>query len=312
MIRSRAYFEDLFITGYIPTETDWDDLLDTYMSLADDMGDNTVMVKLPSAAPVGLGLGASTVLGRKASGNLEAISFADLIAALGVYAYSGTWNANTNSPALASGVGTQGVVYRVSTAGTTSIDGVAVWSVGDHIAFNGTIWEKWDGVTNEVISFNTRTGAITLVSGDVTSALGFTPFSTGNVDTDGTLAANSDTKVASQKATKTYIDTGLSGKQNSIGYTAARKLTKAIFTPTNGSTITGVANQLHIINPAGDLASLTVDLPLAPNDGDICEFKYIHAITTLTYALGTVVGASNPSAGTYLKLIFDQGTTSWY
>jgi len=42
---------------------------------------------------------------------------------------------------------------------------------------------------------------------------------TSYLDTDGTLAANSDSKIASQKAAKTYVDTGLSGKQNSLGFT---------------------------------------------------------------------------------------------
>ena len=36
------------------------------------------------------------------------------------------------------------------------------------------------------------------------------------LDTDGTLSANSDTKIASQKAVKTYVDTGLSAKQNTL------------------------------------------------------------------------------------------------
>jgi hypothetical protein len=39
------------------------------------------------------------------------------------------------------------------------------------------------------------------------AALGFTAENVANKDTDGTLAANSDTKYASQKATKTYADT---------------------------------------------------------------------------------------------------------
>lgn len=33
--------------------------------------------------------------------------------------YKGTWNANTNTPTLASGVGTKGDYYVVSVAGTT-------------------------------------------------------------------------------------------------------------------------------------------------------------------------------------------------
>lgn len=58
--------------------------------------------------------------------------------------YQGSWNAATNSPTLASGTGTKGYYYVVSTAGTTSIDGIAVWSAGDMIVFNGAAWEKID------------------------------------------------------------------------------------------------------------------------------------------------------------------------
>jgi len=58
--------------------------------------------------------------------------------------YQGTWNANTNSPMLTSGVGTLGWYYVVSVAGTTTIDGISDWQVGDWIVFNGTIWQKVD------------------------------------------------------------------------------------------------------------------------------------------------------------------------
>lgn len=58
--------------------------------------------------------------------------------------YQGSWNAATNSPTLASGTGTKGYYYVVSTAGTTSIDGIALWSAGDMIVFNGAAWEKID------------------------------------------------------------------------------------------------------------------------------------------------------------------------
>lgn len=43
------------------------------------------------------------------------------------------------------------------------------------------------------------------------------------IDIDGTLSQNSDLLVASQKATKTYVDNGLSLKQNTIGYTTVNK-----------------------------------------------------------------------------------------
>jgi hypothetical protein len=54
--------------------------------------------------------------------------------------YKGTWNATTNVPALTSSAGTQGNLYKVAVAGSTTLDGVASWSVGDYLVFNGDIW----------------------------------------------------------------------------------------------------------------------------------------------------------------------------
>ncbi len=49
--------------------------------------------------------------------------------------YSGTWNAFNNTPALASGVGTTGDFYIVSTPGSTNLDGITDWKVGDWAIF---------------------------------------------------------------------------------------------------------------------------------------------------------------------------------
>ena len=59
--------------------------------------------------------------------------------ALGALNYQGTWNASTNTPTLASGVGTQGDYYVVSVAGSTNLDGITNWGVGDWAAFNGSV-----------------------------------------------------------------------------------------------------------------------------------------------------------------------------
>jgi hypothetical protein len=65
--------------------------------------------------------------------------------ALGALNYQGTWNATTNTPTLASGVGTQGDYYVVSVAGTTDLDGITNWGVGDWAAFNGSVWQRVEG-----------------------------------------------------------------------------------------------------------------------------------------------------------------------
>jgi hypothetical protein len=58
--------------------------------------------------------------------------------------FKGTWDANTNAPALASGVGTNGDVYIVSVSGATNLDGITDWVITDWAVFNGTAWVKVD------------------------------------------------------------------------------------------------------------------------------------------------------------------------
>lgn len=64
---------------------------------------------------------------------------------IGALNYKGTWNASTNTPALASGVGTKGDYYVVSTAGTTTLDGISNWGIGDWAVFNGSVWQRVEG-----------------------------------------------------------------------------------------------------------------------------------------------------------------------
>jgi hypothetical protein len=84
----------------------------------------------------------------------------------GGLSYQGTWNANTNTPTLASGVGTNGYYYIVATAGSTNLDGVTDWQIGDWLMFNGTVWQKIDQ-SNLVTSVNGQTGAVVLTTTNV-------------------------------------------------------------------------------------------------------------------------------------------------
>lgn len=102
---------------------------------------------------------------------------------VGALQYQGTWNANTNSPALASGVGTKGQYYKVAVAGSTAIDGISQWNAGDSIVFDGTVWDKIDGLSSEVITVAGRFGNVLLAAGDIS---GLAPSAT----TDTTNAAN--------------------------------------------------------------------------------------------------------------------------
>jgi hypothetical protein len=88
------------------------------------------------------------------------------IDALTVLTYKGTWNASTNTPTLASGVGDPGDYYIVSVAGTTNLDGITDWQPGDWAIFNGTEWQKIDqswataGANNNITSMTGITGGI--------------------------------------------------------------------------------------------------------------------------------------------------------
>jgi hypothetical protein len=83
--------------------------------------------------------------------------------------YVSGWNASTNSPTLASGTGTKGNYYVVTTAGTTNLDGISAWGVGDWAVYSGTAWEKIDN-NNAVTSVAGKVGAVTLAVADVTGA----------------------------------------------------------------------------------------------------------------------------------------------
>lgn len=80
--------------------------------------------------------------------------------------YQGTWNASTNTPSLTSSVGVKGYYYVVSVAGSTNLDGITDWKLGDWAIFNGSTWQKVDN-TDAVISVNGYTGAVTLTKSDV-------------------------------------------------------------------------------------------------------------------------------------------------
>jgi hypothetical protein len=84
--------------------------------------------------------------------------------------YKGTWNAATNTPAITSGVGNTGWYYIVSVSGSTNIDGITDWNLGDWIIFDGTAWQQVDN-TDAVVSVNGYTGAVSLVSSDVPEGL---------------------------------------------------------------------------------------------------------------------------------------------
>jgi hypothetical protein len=95
-------------------------------------------------------------------------------ALVGGATYQGTWNASTNTPTLASGTGTKGYYYVVSVAGSTNLDGITDWKIGDWAIFNGTTWDKVDN-TDAVSSVNGFTGAVNLALDNISDVSAASP-----------------------------------------------------------------------------------------------------------------------------------------
>jgi hypothetical protein len=130
--------------------------------------------------------------------------------------YQGTWNASTNSPTLTSSIGTKGYYYVVTVAGSTNLNGITDWKVGDWAIFNGTAWDKVDN-TDAVSSVNGFTGAVNLGLGDISNVTLTSP-------TNAQLLRFNGTSSKWENWTPTYISGNqtitLSGDVSGSGTTA--------------------------------------------------------------------------------------------
>jgi hypothetical protein len=73
--------------------------------------------------------------------------------------FQGTWNASTNSPTLTSGSGTTGHFYIVSVAGSTNLDGITDWQVGDWAVFiEQGASDQWEKIDNSSVLGGSGTG----------------------------------------------------------------------------------------------------------------------------------------------------------
>ena len=102
-------------------------------------------------------------------------------AVLGALTYMGTWDASggailplTASPTNLRGLpaiptpapANKGSYYKVSIPGTTTIDGISNWTVGDWVISNGSNWEKIDAI-DSVISVAGKSGSVDLYTTDL-------------------------------------------------------------------------------------------------------------------------------------------------
>jgi hypothetical protein len=229
--------------------------------------------------------------------NGTSVSWASVAGGL---SYQGTWNASTNTPTLTSSVGVNGYYYIVSTAGSTNLDGITDWQIGDWLMFNGTVWQKIDQ-SNLVTSVAGRTGAITLANTDI-SGLG--TMSTQNASsvaiTGGTIngtTIGATTATTGAFTTLTVNDNATFGSSNTDTINFVGRI-NSDFDPATDNTydlgrvghewrdlyIDGTANIDSLIADTADINAGTID--------------------------NTTIGATTPQNGSFVNLSVT-GTTSF-
>jgi hypothetical protein len=198
--------------------------------------------------------------------------------AIGALNYKGTWDANANSPALASSVGTKGDYYVVGTAGSTNLNGISNWGVGDWAAYNGSVWQRVEGGAN-------LNGVDLSVSG--TSTLSGLTASTA-------LALN---------ASKEVISVTNTGTGNNVLSNSPTLLSPQITTTTTGSgaiisTLNGTAGNNTVNSTTYNVtfanSAKVFSVSLGSGDAVLCIANYASSVITILGTTAIIVNSSTP------------------
>lgn len=245
---------------------------------------------------LGVTIGKATTLSRAADGILDVqANTTDNVAGLILPRIT-----TTQETALSQGLLT--ITVTGGGSGYTNGNQALVFSGGGGSGATGYVTVAAGGVqAGTAVITNRGTGYTSAPSATVATGSGAT-FTITVGSTEGSIVSNTTTHQPNYYNGTNYVPLG-----GVSGYT------HTIFTPTTGQTITLINNQYNIVNPAGALLALTVNLPSTPSNNDVVYIKTTQAITTVTYANGTVVdGIASPVAGGLVVLTYDSGTTSWY
>jgi hypothetical protein len=177
--------------------------------------------------------------------------------------YKGTFDGSQTIAAQGITTIQKGWFWKVTVAGMTSgvstPSGAGV-SVGDMVIANVTkgsaiVAADFDGVDNTESSDLVRLAAVQTLTNksidadsNTISNLETDNFKAGVIDTDGTLTANSDTRLATQKATKTYVDGKTTGRTKKYVGAITGVATQTIAAATHGCTADVVVSVYETIS----------------------------------------------------------------
>lgn len=168
-----------------------------------------------------------------------------VINALGALVYQGTWDASANSPTLTSSVGVKGNYYVVSVAGTTTLNGISLWSIGDWAVFNGSVWQKVDGGSSEAYVNLTVSGTANIATSNIANVV------SSNVQISGG-SVNNVTIGGTTRNTGAFT-TELVGPSGSANFTRFPNAVAVI-----SNVVTNQQNEIHNIGIMGEgVASAT-------------------------------------------------------
>lgn len=279
---------------------------------------------------LGVANGVATLDG---TGKLTATQIPDAL--IGALQYQGVWDANTNTPTLVSGTGVKGQYYKVSVAGTTTIDGDSAWQLGDFIIFNGTTWDHVDGGSSEVVAVNGKVGNVNLVlaSADFVNQGTTTTFLKGNAsgnpswsainlstDVTGTLPANQFPALSGDISTTAgSLVTTLATVNSNVG-SYGSSTSVGTFTVNAKGLITAAADVAIPLDVTigGDATgtgttSTTTTITLATVNSNVGSFGSATSVPVLTVnEKGLVTAVSTASISSAVTLIGDvtgTGTT---
>lgn len=220
--------------------------------------------------------------------------------------YQGTWDAFTNTPTIANGVGTVGWFYRVEIGGTQDLgSGPINFNAGDDVIYNGTIWQRVPS-SSAVTSVNGYTGTVILNKSDV-----------GLSNVDNTTDLLKPISTATQNALNLKANASISILAGT-GITGGGDLTTNRTISVNFGTVAGTAaqgNDSRIVNGQtaftwGDHAGLYVPLArVVSASTGLTGGGALSANISLAVSYGTTAGTS--AQGNDSRINNGQTAFSW-